>query len=72
MGAGLKASLGRDGNQVGNPVKAAEALYQLVRLPHPLVHMLLGGPAYQMARQKFQAINQEIDAFAYLGEPTDF
>ena len=72
VGAGLKASLGRDGNQVGDPVKAAEAMYQLVRLPHPPVHLLLGGPAYQMARQKFQALSQEIDAFAYLGEPTDF
>ena len=72
VGAGLKASLGRDGNQVGDPVKAAEAMYQLVRLPHPPVHLLLGGPAYQMARQKFQALRQEIDDFAYLGEPTDF
>ncbi|GAC1377369.1 MAG: oxidoreductase [Hymenobacter sp.] len=72
VGEGLKASLGRDGNQVGDPVKAAEAMYQLVRLPHPPVHLLLGGPAYQMARQKFQAISKEIDDFAYLGEPTDF
>jgi NAD(P)-dependent dehydrogenase (short-subunit alcohol dehydrogenase family) len=31
VGEGLKASLGRDGNQKGDPIKAAEAMYQLVR-----------------------------------------
>ena len=72
VGEGLKASRGRDGHQVGDPAKAAEALYQLVRLPHPPVHLLLGGSAYRMARQKFQAMLKEIEDFAYLGEPTDF
>jgi NAD(P)-dependent dehydrogenase (short-subunit alcohol dehydrogenase family) len=72
VGEGLKASLGRDGNQAGDPVKAAEAMYQLVRLPNPPVHLLLGGFAYQMTRQKLQATLKEIDDFAYLGEPTDF
>lgn len=72
VGVGLKNSLGRDGNQAGDPVKAAEAMYQLVRLPQPPVHLLLGGFAYQMVRDKFQAITKEIDDFAYLGEPTDF
>lgn len=72
VGAGLKNSLGRDGNQAGDPVKAAEAMYQLVRLPQPPVHLLLGGFAYQLVRDKFRAITKEIDDFAYLGEPTDF
>jgi NAD(P)-dependent dehydrogenase (short-subunit alcohol dehydrogenase family) len=72
VGEGLKASLGRDGNQKGDPIKAAEAMYQLVRLPNPPQHLLLGGFAYQMVRQKLQATLKEIDDFAYLGEPTDF
>ncbi|TPG66592.1 oxidoreductase [Hymenobacter nivis] len=72
VGEGLKASLGRDGNQAGDPVKAAAAMYQLVRLPNPPVHLLLGAFAYKLARQKFQGLLQEIDDFAYLGEPTDF
>ena len=72
VGVGLKASLGRDGNQAGDPVKAAEAMYQLVRLPQPPVHLLLGGFAYKMVRDKFAAISQEINDFAYLGEPTDY
>jgi NAD(P)-dependent dehydrogenase (short-subunit alcohol dehydrogenase family) len=72
VGVGLKNSLGRDGNQAGDPVKAAEAMYQLVRLPQPPVHLLLGGFAYKMVRDKFAAISKEIDDFAYLGELTDF
>ncbi|TDN37379.1 SDR family NAD(P)-dependent oxidoreductase [Hymenobacter sp. UV11] len=72
VGAGLTASLGRDGNQAGDPVKAAEALYQLVRLPQPPVHLLLGGFAYKLVREKLQNLLKEIDDFAYLGEPTDF
>jgi NAD(P)-dependent dehydrogenase (short-subunit alcohol dehydrogenase family) len=72
VGEGLKASLGRDGNQKGDPIKAAEAMYQLVRLPNPPQHLLLGAFAYQMVRQKLQDTLKEIDDFAYLGEPTDF
>lgn len=72
VGEGLKASMGRSGNQTGDPVKAAEAMYQLVRLPNPPMRLLLGGFAYQMTRQKLQAMLKEIDDFAYLGEPTDF
>jgi len=72
VGEGLKAQVGRDGHQVGDPAKAAEALYQLVRLDEPPVHLLLGGPAYQLARQKFEGPLREFDEFAYLGEPTDF
>ncbi|MDO7885238.1 oxidoreductase [Hymenobacter cheonanensis] len=72
VGEGLKASLGRDGNQKGDPAKAAEAMYQLVRLPNPPAHLLLGDFAYQLVRQKLQDMLKEIDDFAYLGEPTDF
>ena len=72
VGAGLKASLGRDGNQKGDPAKAAEAMYQLVRLPSPPVHLLLGDFAYQLVREKLRNMLKEIDDFAYLGEPTDF
>ncbi|MGI4874999.1 MAG: oxidoreductase [Janthinobacterium lividum] len=72
VGAGLTASLGRDGNQAGDPLKAAEAMYQLVRLPQPPQHLLLGAFAYRLVREKLQGMLKEIDDFAYLGEPTDF
>jgi NAD(P)-dependent dehydrogenase (short-subunit alcohol dehydrogenase family) len=72
VGVGLKNSLGRDGNQAGDPLKAAEAMYQLVRLPQPPAHLLLGDFAYKLVRQKLQDMLKEIDDFAYLGQPTDF
>ena len=72
VGEGLKASLGRDGNQTGDPAKAAEAMYQLVRLANPPQHLLLGAFAYRLVREKLQGVLKEIDDFAYLGEPTDF
>ena len=72
VGEGLKASLGRDGNQAGDPAKAADAMYQLVRLPNPPVHLLLGGFAYKLVRQHLQDLLKEIDDFAPLGEPTNF
>jgi len=72
VGAGLQASLGRDGNQAGDPAKAAEAMYQLVRLPQPPAHLLLGDFAYKLVRQKLRNLLQKIDDYAYLGEPTDF
>lgn len=72
VGTGLAAAHGRDGQQAGDPRRAAAALYQLVRLPQPPVHLPLGGYAYQAVRAKLQELRQEIDAFAYLGEPTDY
>ena len=72
VGKGLQASEERSGNQAGDPRRAAEAMYELVRLEKPPVHLLLGGPAHQMARAALAAWRQEIEDFAYLGEPTDF
>ena len=72
VGEGLKASRSRDGSQKGDPAKAAEAMYQLVRLPQPPMNLLLGDFAYQLVRQKLQQMLKEIDDFAWLGKPTDF
>ena len=47
-------------------------MYQLVRLPQPPAHLLLGDFAYQFVRQKLQDMLQEIDDFACCGQPTDF
>ncbi|RMG61995.1 MAG: SDR family NAD(P)-dependent oxidoreductase [Bacteroidetes bacterium] len=60
------------GKQIGDPVRAAEAMYALTELDKPPVHLPLGGPAYMRARIKFGDILQEIDDFEYLGLPTDY
>lgn len=60
------------GNQIGDPIKAVNAMYELTRLDSPPVHLPLGGPAYKRARIKFNDILNEIDEFEYLGKPTDY
>ena len=60
------------GNQIGDPVRAAKAMYEVTTLEEPPVHLPLGGPAYKRARIKFNEILGEIDAFESLGKPTDY
>lgn len=61
-----------NGNQVGDPMRAAYAMHDLAYLENPPVHLPLGGPAYERARAKIDTLAEEIDQFEYLGLPTDF
>lgn len=63
---------GVSGNQIGDPRKAAEAMYEVAMMENPPLHLPLGGPAYKRARIKFTEILKEIDDFEHLGLPTDF
>ncbi len=63
---------GYSGTQVGDPVRAARAMFDLVRLPKPPIHLPLGAMAYRVARAKYAATLKEFDEFEYLGLPTDF
>jgi len=60
------------GSQIGDPIKAVKAMYDLTKLEQPPVHLPLGGPAYKRARIKFNDLLKEIDAFESLGMPTDY
>lgn len=60
------------GNQQGDPVKGAEAIYALTKLEQPPVHLPLGAMSYQRARQKYQEVLAEFDAFEHIGLPTDY
>ncbi len=60
------------GNQIGDPVRAAKAMYEVTTLEEPPVHLPLGGPAYKRARIKFTEILQEIDKYESLGKTTDY
>lgn len=71
-GVNIHAIESRSGKQVGDPVKGAVAMYQLTTLDEPPVHLPLGGPAYNRVRSKTEWYNQEVDAFEYLGKPTDY
>jgi NAD(P)-dependent dehydrogenase (short-subunit alcohol dehydrogenase family) len=63
---------GYSGTQIGDPARAAQAMYDLVRIENPPIHLPLGAMAYRVARAKFAAITKEFDTFEYLGLPTDF
>lgn len=63
---------GRHGSQPGDPVKAVRAMIELVELENPPVHLPLGGVAYKRANIKLSEFKNELDAFEYLGKPTDY
>ncbi len=60
------------GKQIGDPVKAAQAMFDVVQLDQPPVHLPLGGPAYNRIRAKLEEFAKEVDEFEYLGLPTDY
>ena len=61
-----------NGNQVGDPIRAAQAMYNLTKLENPPVHLPLGGQAYQGAKLKLEVMKKEIEEFESLGLPTDY
>ncbi|MEQ9007086.1 MAG: SDR family NAD(P)-dependent oxidoreductase, partial [Ekhidna sp.] len=60
------------GNQIGDPVRAAKAMYEVTTLDEPPVHLPLGGPAYKRVGIRLQEFKEEIDKFESLGKPTDY
>ena len=60
------------GQQVGSPVKAAQAMYEVTEIDNPPVHLPLGGPAYKRIRIRLDEFRKEIDDFEHLGLPTDY
>jgi len=61
-----------NGKQKGDPFKGAEAIFELSRLEKPPVHLPLGGIAYERIRKSVKSFSEELDAFEYLGLPTDY
>lgn len=60
------------GNQIGDPVRAANAMYEVTTLEAPPVHLPLGGPAYKRVGIRLQEFKEEVDKFRDLGRPTDY
>lgn len=60
------------GNQIGDPVKAVNAMFELTKLENPPVHLPLGGPAYKRVNIKLQEMKEELDQYEFLGRPTDY
>jgi NAD(P)-dependent dehydrogenase (short-subunit alcohol dehydrogenase family) len=53
----------RSGKQRGDPVRAAEAIISAVQSPEPPLHLVLGKPALEIARDKLAALKRDLDAW---------
>jgi NAD(P)-dependent dehydrogenase (short-subunit alcohol dehydrogenase family) len=56
---GISASSGK---QPGDPMRAVEAILQVVQAPEPPRHLLLGRFAYEQMRDKLKAFAEELEA----------
>jgi NAD(P)-dependent dehydrogenase (short-subunit alcohol dehydrogenase family) len=66
------ARAARSGKQPGDPLKAAQAILQVVDAEHPPVHLLLGSDALSFVREKLDGLKREIDAWEHVTVGTDF
>ena len=62
----------KSGRQAGDPAKAAKVLLDLVEAEHPPVHMILGGDALQLVRDRTKALLAEFDTWEDVSHSTDF
>ena len=53
----------RSGNQVGDPVRAAEAIIAAVTAEKPPLRLLLGGPALELAYAKLDSLRANFDTW---------
>ncbi len=61
----------KSGHQLGDPVKAAQAMLQIIDSDAPPSHLLLGSDALQLVRAKLASMGHSIDAWEQLSRSTD-
>ncbi|KTT01368.1 short-chain dehydrogenase [Pseudomonas oryzihabitans] len=61
----------KSGKQLGDPRKAAQALLQLIAMPAPPRHLLLGSDALQLVRERLAEATREIERWETLTRSTD-
>jgi NAD(P)-dependent dehydrogenase (short-subunit alcohol dehydrogenase family) len=62
----------RDGNQPGDPVKAARAMLKLIEAANPPTHLMLGPDALKFVREDRKAFDEEVLAWESLSASTNF
>jgi NAD(P)-dependent dehydrogenase (short-subunit alcohol dehydrogenase family) len=72
VGKNLAGIQGYSGRQPGDPQRAAQIMFDLVRQDNPPLHLPLGKAAVKGAREKFTALLQELESVAGLGDSADF
>lgn len=68
----IKMHLKKDGEQAGDPEKAAAAIIKIVDEENPPLYLLLGGDAYNRALTKMDSLHNEIRAWGELTCSMDF
>lgn len=61
-----------NGNQPGDPVKAARAMIEVSNKKNPVMHLFLGQDAYDLAAAKMAAIQSDLDSVKELATATAF
>jgi NAD(P)-dependent dehydrogenase (short-subunit alcohol dehydrogenase family) len=67
-----KRYLANNGNQPGDPERAAEIMIGLAENPEPPVHLLLGADAYNRASDKLSALSEEMAQWRSVTVSADF
>ena len=61
-----------DGNQLGDPDKAALAIIQVAETKNPPLHLFLGKDAYELAYNKINSVRQELEDWKLVTISTAF
>ena len=61
-----------NGQQAGDPRKAARVLIEVAAQENPPLHLFLGADAYDMARTKIERVQADLDACEKVATATDF
>lgn len=61
-----------NGNQIGDPDRAAEVILSLTAMENPPVRLFMGSDAYKRATQKVGILQQELEEFKTISQSTDF
>jgi len=62
----------KDGNQAGDPARAAQALLTVLDSDHPPVHLVLGSDARRLIEHGRERLREDLAAWAALTASTDF
>jgi NAD(P)-dependent dehydrogenase (short-subunit alcohol dehydrogenase family) len=62
----------KNGQQAGDPAKAARAILRAVEANDPPMHLLLGNDALKLVRDKLNSLGKEIDTWESVTRSTDY
>jgi NAD(P)-dependent dehydrogenase (short-subunit alcohol dehydrogenase family) len=71
-GASLQWFKAMDGQQPGNPAKAAQAIIQAVESPHPPMRLALGTDAISLIQEKLESVKTDLEAWQQVTVSTDY